>query len=249
MGIEGRTRRVAWGVLLLAGLLMTAGQATAQESTPPADGSFPVTIHFVNAVTSLGSIDVYINGDESEQRVLEGFEYGTVSDAFEGTAPATVIVIKQNVNWGVDRYLFNTIVPTEAGKTYVVTVSDFLIIPTEIDLSATGPDNARSRAVHAAAQAPAVDVFVTPAGETLSLGDHVPVITDLKYGGVTDGGPVPTGSYDVRLTATGTDTVALEEPSVTIDAGQVYTFVVIGKPGSTEQPLTLLQVALPAATS
>jgi hypothetical protein len=234
------------GLIAFALALGLAGPVVAQEGTPDTSqtgGSFPVQITFVNAVTSLESIDVYINGDDSEQRVVEGLEYGTVSETFEGTAPGTIIVIKQNVNWGFDRYLFDTLVPTEAGKSYVVTISDFLIIPTEVDLSATEPGAARTRGVHAAAQAPSVDVYVTPAGEEFSVGNVVPLISDLAYGRVTDGGPTPAGSYDLRLTATGTDTVALESPGLTVEAGQVYTFIVIGKPGSTEQPLTILPVA------
>ncbi len=222
---------------------------SAQESTPndaQSGGSFPVKITFVNAMTSLGSIDVYINGDEEGQRVAEGLEYGTVSDTFDGTAPGTIIVVKQNVNWGFDRYLFETLVPTEAGKNYIVTISDFLITPTEVDLTATEPGAARTRGVHAAAQAPSFDVYATPSGEAFSVGSLVPLISDLAYGRVTEGGPAMAGSYDLRLTATGTDTVALESPGVTVEAGQVYTFIIIGKPGSTEQPLTLLPVVFPA---
>jgi hypothetical protein len=206
-------------------------------------------VTFVNALTSLGSVDVYINGDEQEQRVVEGLEYGTVSETFEGTAPGTVILIKQNVNWGFDRYIFDTIVPTEAGKSYVVAISDFFLIPTEVDLSATDPGAGRTRGVHAAAQAPSVDVYATPAGEEFSVGNLVPLISDLSYSRMTDGGSTPAGSYDLRLTATGTDTVALEQPGIAVEAGQVYTFVVIGKPGSTEQPLTILPVAFPATSA
>lgn len=252
MQISRRFRTLLGAFLVVALTLGIASTfVSAQEATPDdaAAESFPVSITFVNAMTSLGSVDVYINGDDSDQRVVEGLEYGTVSEAFNGTAPATGVVIKQNVNWGYDRYLFNTLVPTEAGKSYVVVISDFFIIPTEVDLSATGADAGRTRGVHAAAQAPAVDVYVTQAGAEFAIGNVVPLIVDLSYGNVTDGGLTPAGTYDLRLTATGTDTIALESPGLVVEAGQVYTLVIIGKPGSTEQPLTTLVVAMPAESA
>ncbi len=234
-------------LLLAVAVLPMVGQGIAAQDSTPAAESFPVSITFVNGMTSLGAVDVYINGDKEEQRVAEGLEYGTTSESFEGTAPGTVIVIKQNVNWGVDRYLFNTLVPTEAGGTYVVVISDFILIPVKMDLSAAG-DNAHSVGIHGAAQAPAVDIYVTPSGQEFSIGNVVPLITDLGYGFTTAGGPAVPGSYDLRLTQTGTDTIAVEQDGVEIEAGMSYVFVIIGKPGSTEQPLTVVTVAQPTAS-
>jgi Domain of unknown function (DUF4397) len=236
------------GLLVVSGMLAGAGMVKAQDSTPADQQTFPVNIRFVNAMTSLNEIDVYINGDDSEQRVVEGLEYGTVSEAFEGTAPVTGVLIKQNVNAGFDRYIFDTIVPTEAGKEYLVVVSDLVVIPTELDLSPVEAGMARVRGVHAAAQAPSLDIYVSEAGAAAALTDLVPIVTDMRYGLVTDGGEVATGSFDVKATATGTDTVAVEAAALAIDAGQVYAIVVIGKPGDTETPLTLLPVAFPATT-
>ncbi|MEZ4504606.1 MAG: hypothetical protein R2848_01810 [Thermomicrobiales bacterium] len=71
----------------------------------------------------------------------------------------------------------------------------------------------------------------------------MPLITNLQYGFSTGGGTADPGSYDLRATATGTDTVALQQDGVTIEANTSYVFVVIGKPGSTEQPLTLVTVS------
>ncbi|MEZ4504607.1 MAG: hypothetical protein R2848_01815 [Thermomicrobiales bacterium] len=96
-----------------------------------------MTITFVNAMTSLDAVDVYINGDDKDQRVVEGLAYGDTSAEFTGTAPATAILVKQNVSWGIDRWLYNTLVPTEAGKSYVIVISDFVIIPVVLDTSHT----------------------------------------------------------------------------------------------------------------
>jgi hypothetical protein len=226
-----------------AGLLVALPGAQAQD----AGNEFPVNIRFINAMTSLDKIDVYVNGDESDQRVIEGLEYGTVSDPYQGTAPVTAVIIKQNVNSGFDRYLYQVVVPTEAGKDYLVIVSDLLIIPTELDLSATGADMARGRAVNAAAQAPSLDFYVTRASEGTVVGDLAPVVTDVRFGQATDTGELPAGTYDVTARATGTDTEAVALDATTIDAGQFYTFVVIGSPGSTDHPLTIVPVAVATA--
>lgn len=232
---------------LSLGFVASMPMARAQDATPGSE--FPVNIRFLNAMTSLDKIDVYINGDESEQRVVEGLEYGTVSDAYQGTAPVTAVIVKQNVNSGFDRYLYQVVVPTEAGKDYLVVVSDLLIIPTELDLSPTGDDQARVRAINAAAQAPALDFYLTRASDSTVVGDLAPVVTDIRFGQATDAGEVHSGTYDITAKATGTDTVAVESSGTAIDAGQSYTFVVIGSPGSTDTPLTILSVSQATTTS
>ncbi len=244
-------RRIGIAALLLSFWALSAmtlgmGSAQAQDSTPASDGSFPVNIRFLNAMTSLDKVDVYINGDEEEQRVVEGLEYGTTSEAFTGTAPVTGVLVKQNVNAGFDQYLYNTIVPTEAGKEYLVVITDLLLIPTEFDQSQTGDDAARARVINAAPQSPALDIYASEAGSGVSLGDLIPVITDISFGGVTDGGELNAGSYDVVGTETGTTNTAIESPGVALEAGQVYTLVIIGTPGSTEQPLSIVSVSVPA---
>ncbi len=231
-------------------LLASAGAAVSAQdaATPTAQNTFPVNITFVNGMTSLSAVDVYINGTDKDQRVVEGLKYGDVSDVFQGTAPGTVVTVKQNVNFGIDRYLFQTLVPTAAGQSYVVVISDFVLIPVQVDLSKTPDGGARTVAVHAAAEAPAVDIYATPSGQKFSIGNVVPAVTDVKYGTSTAGSAVAAGSYDIDLTQTGTDTEVLQQTGVTIDAGNSYVFVLIGQPGSTEQPLTLLTVSQPLAS-
>lgn len=239
-------------LLTLAAILaLGVGFLAAMPSTSAQDASaeFPVNIRFVNAMTALDKIDIYVNGDEAEQRVVEGLEYGTVSEVYQGTAPVTAVIVKQNVNSGFDRYIYQVVVPTEAGKDYLVVVSDLLIIPTELDLSATSADEARIRAINAAAQAPSLDFYVTRASDATVIGDLDPVATDVRFGGATDAGEIPAGTIDITAKATGTDTVAVTSSAIDVQAGQSYSFVVIGTPGSTEHPLTILPIAVAAAAA
>jgi hypothetical protein len=232
-------------VALGVGMLSAMPVARAQDAT---GSEFPVNIRFLNAMTTVGKIDIYINSDEKEQRVAEGLEYGVVSDVYEGTAPLTGVVVKKNVNNGFDSYLYQIVVPTEAGKDYLVIVSDLLVIPTEMDLTAVDGDKARVRAVNASAQSPALDFFISRSSEGTVLGDLSPVVTDVRFGLATDAGEVPAASYDVTATATGTDTVAVQSNGFSMEAGQSYTLVVIGSPGDTDTPLTILPVGEATST-
>jgi hypothetical protein len=234
-------------VALSVGFLAAMPVARAQDATP--ENQFPVNIRFLNAMTAVDKIDVYINSDEKEQRVAEGLEYGVVSDAYQGTSPLTGVVIKKNQNNGFDQYLYQVVVPTEAGKDYLVIVSDLLIIPTEMNLTAAEDGGARVRAVNAAAQSPSLDFYLTRASDSTVVGDLSPVATDIRFGSATDTGETVAGTYDITAKATGTDTVAVESSGVAIDAGQSYTFVVMGSPGSSDHPLTVLPVSEALAAS
>ena len=234
------------GTLLVFLLLLSnvGSVVIAQDPTPESD-ELPVQLVFVNALTALDKVDVYLNGDEAEQRVIEGIEYGTTSETVEGTAPGTVVAVRQNVNWGIDRDIFSTMIPTEPGHTYVVVISDFFIIPVELVLGDPRMGDARSIGVHAAAEAPPVDAYVSEAAREIPLGNLVPLFEDLQYGFSTQGGPTRTGDFDLRLTETGTNTVVMEQESVSIEPNTSYVFVLIGKPGSSEQPLAVVSVSQP----
>jgi hypothetical protein len=238
-----RTKRFAllplFAALLVAGVLpLLAHGAAAQDATPANQESFPVKARFINAMTSVGTIDVDLNDDDN--RIIQGLDYGKVSDEVELTAPVSNIIVKEPRDFQYDLWLFNTIVSTQAGGTYVITVSDFLIIPVQVDTSPLGDRMARGRLVHASAQAPAIDVLAN---------DKPTRVTNLRYGSASDTGELPAGTYDFKLNQTGTSTTALDVPSTALDAGQSYVMVLIGKPGSTEQPLATINVATPVQAS
>jgi Domain of unknown function (DUF4397) len=240
MSLARRARWSSWWqggavLLLLLGTVSfaLARPVAAQDATATTQPSFPTSAVFLNAMTSVGTIDIDLNDDDN--RVVEGLDYGKVSDPVELTAPVSNIIVKEPQNLQFDQWLFNTIVPTQAGQSYVITISDALIIPVAVDLSPIRGNIAHARMVHAALQAPPLDLYVN---------DQVlPLVKNLKYGLATDTGDVQAGTYELKLTQTGTTTVALDVPNTTLDAGQAYTLVIIGKPGSTEQPLTIVTIS------
>jgi hypothetical protein len=229
-----------FAALLVAGLLPAlAHPASAQDASPTAaapGGTFPVTARFVNAMTSVDTIDVDLNSDDN--RVVQGLKYGEVSDPVQLTAPASNIIVKQPRKRRFDLWLFNTVVATQAGQSYVITVSDLLVIPVQVDTSPLKSGEARGRLVHAAAQAPPVDVLAN---------DKPTKIKDLGYGQASDTGEVPAATYDFKLVQSGaTTTTVVDVPGTALASGQSYVMVLIGKPGSTDQPLKVLSVATPA---
>jgi hypothetical protein len=85
--------------------------------------------------------------------------------------------------------------------------------------SAPAAGNARVRFVHASPDAPAVDIAVK-GGPVL-----FPNVAFKQFG---DYAEVPAGAYDLEVRVAGTDTVALELPGVTLNAGQVVTVFAAG---------------------
>lgn len=113
-------------------------------------------------------------------------------------------------------------------------VSDFVIVPVEINTTATQEGNGRARVVHGSSQAPSIDVLVN---------DDV-VIEGLQYGRASDAGELPAGEYSVKLNAAGTSTTALDLGQVPVEANKSYVLIAIGEPGSTEEPLTVVSYAV-----
>lgn len=226
--------------LLAVSAMGIASSVSAQDATPTADqAGFPVNIKFLNAMTAMDTVDVYINGYDKDERVVEGLAYGTFSDTYEGTSPATQITVKNNVNLGFDQYLFDTVIASEAGQSYIVVISDFLVIPIQVNTNAIPVggdivDPARARLVHASSQSPAVDVL---------LNDEI-VLRNIRYGQAGEGGVLAAASYTVSLNQTGTSNAVISQ-DITLENGTAAVYVVIGTPGSTDTPLTIVSDALP----
>lgn len=79
---------------------------------------------------------------------------------------------------------------------------------------------AHVRFVHASPDAPAVDIAVADGGPILFGG--------ISFKGVGDYLPVDAGTYDLEARVSGTDTVALSLPGITLEEGTVYTVYAMG---------------------
>jgi hypothetical protein len=122
-----------------------------------------------------------------------------------------------------------------------------LVITQETQFTPPSGD-AGLRAVHGAYTAGTVDVYVTAPGTTLSSSVK-PTIPAFTFGTVSGYLSVPAGTYEVQITATGTQTpVLITVPSVTLAAGSVSTAIAVDATdaqGSTPSLLLLAEPSVP----
>src|SRR5690349_3489796 len=86
----------------------------------------------------------------------------------------------------------------------------------------TGPGTTASvRVVHASPDAPNVDVLV----------DNAPALTNVAYKAASNYLAAPTGSRNVKVRATGTSTVVIDQ-NVTLSQGAFYTILATGRVAS-----------------
>lgn len=125
----------------------------------------------------------------------------------------------------------NLTLATNADTTVLATGRLASIAPLVLTDNNTAPSagNIKLRLVHAAPGAPSVDIYVT--APNASLASATPNFTNVPFRGVSSYLNVPAGTYQVRITPTGTKTVAIDSGSVTLTAGQIRTAVAVGDPG------------------
>jgi hypothetical protein len=102
------------------------------------------------------------------------------------------------------------------------------------------------RAVHGAYTAGTVDVYITAPGTTLTSSVS-PTISGFTFGTVSDYLSVPPGTYEVQITATGTQTpVLITVPSVTLTAGSISTAIAVDATSEQGSKPSLLLLAEPS---
>lgn len=115
----------------------------------------------------------------------------------------------------------------ENGKAYTVLASNAVtaleLLPFEDDNRAVATA-AKLRVIHAASQAPDVDVYAVAQGDACP-GNADPLLTDVPYKASSGYLEVAAGDYTVCVTIAGTGTAAIGPLDVSLAAGGVYTVV------------------------
>ena len=96
------------------------------------------------------------------------------------------------------------------------------------DNAAPGAGNVKVRLVHGSPTAGPVDIYVTAADADLNTTD--PTVSNVPFKGVSNYLEVAAGTYRVRITPTGTKTVAIDA-TLTLAAGQIRTAIAVDAPG------------------
>lgn len=126
--------------------------------------------------------------------------------------------IKVNVT-GTSTTVINADLTLEKDKNYSVfavdSVSKISAIVLADDLTAPASGKAHVRFVHLSPNAPAVDVAVASSGAV--------VFGNKAFKEYTAFTPLDAGSYNLDVRVAGTSTVALVLPTITLEAGKIYT--------------------------
>jgi hypothetical protein len=83
--------------------------------------------------------------------------------------------------------------------------------------------------VHEAPHAGPVDVYVTEPGADLTL--TPPVASNVAFGQVLPSVTTNAGTYQVRVTPTGTKDVVIDSGALTLESGQVRTVIAVEATG------------------
>jgi hypothetical protein len=87
-------------------------------------------------------------------------------------------------------------------------------------LPVSAADVARVRVLHASPDAPAVDIYINDA--------IVEGLTNVPFGTLSNYMPVAAGDYNVKVFATGDDTMPVIDADVTVETGMSYTIAATG---------------------
>ncbi|MEM9552622.1 MAG: DUF4397 domain-containing protein [Acidobacteriota bacterium] len=208
-------------VLVVAALLTFTLAGSVQAQTPldvglsnddTVDGDGLARFRVVHNSPDAPSVDILID----DAVALAGVPFFTVSDYL--AAPPGTYNVKVNAAGTATTVIEADL--TLAGDTYYTVIARGTlaeIAPTVlVDETAMPPaaGNAKVRVFHGSPDAPAVDITLTD-GTVL-----VPGLTFPNASGYLE---VPAGSYDLQIRVAGTDIVALNLPTLDLDAGEIYT--------------------------
>lgn len=196
---------------VIAGAAIFASPASAQSSD--------ARLRVLHASPDAPAVDVYLDGAEE----ISDLEFDDITDYV--TVPAgthNVQVFPASVN-GTGDPVIEADVTLASGTDYTVAAVGFLasIEPLVLvdDNSDPAAGQAKLRFVHASPDAPAVDIYADGAGV---------VVPNAAFKDASGYLGLDAATYDLEVRAAGTETVALDLPGITLEAGKTYTAFAVG---------------------
>ncbi|WP_218943522.1 DUF4397 domain-containing protein [Exilibacterium tricleocarpae] len=209
----------------------------ALDATPPTLGQ--PSLRVTHASPDAPTVNVFANGDA----LLNDVDYQTASAWLPVPADDYAVRVEANLPGAMTTDVITADLALAAGNTYEVlaigSVGAGTLGPLVIENSAFGVayDNVRVQVVHAAPQAPQVDIYVTAPDADLS--DAQPVAT-ASFGEFTGQLIVPAGDYQIRLTPAGDQTVVFDSGTVPLAAGADLLIAATENVATGTSPVSLL---------
>lgn len=209
-------------MLLVASVLFVSSckdDDTEEMATPTANAKVLVT----HASPDAPGVDLLIDNTKQNSSALNFPDNTGYIAKAAGTRN-----IKVNVS-GTSTTVINADLMLEANKNYSVfavdSVSKISAIVLADDLTAPASGKAHVRFVHLSPNAPAVDICVASSGAV--------VFGNKAFKDATAFTPLDAGNYNLDVRVAGTSTVALTLPTITLQAGKIYTVFAKGFLGGT----------------
>jgi len=188
-------------------------------------------IRVLHASPDAPAVDILVNGTV----VIEALPYREYTEYL--AVPAGAQEIRVNVT-GTDTTVLRANPMVVAGTDYTAIATGFATPARTpaLDLLLLRDDNTlatdnrvKLRVVHAAASAPAVDVYLTTPFETIR--DKQPGLANVSFGGVSPYIPVPVSLYQARVALAGTKTVAIDSHRLVTWNNMIRTLVAVDNRG------------------
>jgi hypothetical protein len=212
-------------LFLLAAAALSAACSDDGNTAPEGQGR----LRIVHVSPDAPNLDVVLDGDT----VASDIAYLGSSDYLELSAAGHVMQISET---NTSTTLIDQDVTVADGVDYTVIVGNTLndieaLVLT--DNNGTPPAGTiRVRAVHGAKAAGAVDIYVTEPGADLTLTG--PVASNVAFEQALPYVETNAGTYQVRVTPSGTKDVIIDSGALTLENGQVRTVIAVEAAGGGE---------------
>lgn len=208
---------------LLALVAAASACSDDDDSNGPSGTSY---VRVVHASPDAPNVDVLVE----DSLVLENVSYGTASDYLDVASGNRNVKVRAT---GTALNAINADVNLRRDSSYTVlaagALADIAPIVLQDDLTLPGTGNVKLRLVHAAPTAGNVDIYVT--APDADLATTTATVANVPFGAGTAYLEVAAGQYRIRVTPTGTKTVAIDTGSLTLTSGTISTGVAVEAEG------------------
>ncbi|MFO6425206.1 DUF4397 domain-containing protein [Motilimonas sp. KMU-193] len=231
-------------------ILLTSIITATLAACGSSDNDDPVVenayLRVLHAAADAPKVNVWLDGKPA----LEGVDYQQTSGQLKVTAGShtvqvdailpdgsTLTVVPETTLDLMKDMEYNIVALGKAAKIGSGDTDEFG--PEIVSRDAVMPAGVRVQAIHAAPDAPTVDIFITEPGADLS--GEAPFADDVPYKASTGAVEVPAGTYQIRLTnADDPSVVYFDSGAVDIAAGSDWVVAAVANTMAGESPVNLL---------